>query len=205
VSASTAPMQLESDKIILPAGGSLPTPQIVLPGREKGIPTGNPTAVIKLHNPSLVEAPQGPDNAATPQVSSCSRRLKENGLVQHAARDADRREREVAAGRGSRRMELNSRDRNGAKRGKFDAEIADIVHSLTAYELAADLVVRASLAFDQDDLASGAREMRGNGAAGDAAPDDQRVDAVSHWRARSNRIAGRNARAASLKLLLRVI
>jgi hypothetical protein len=41
--------------------------------------------------------------------------------------------------------------------------------------------------------------MRGNGAAGDAAADDQRVDAVSHRRPRSNRIAGGNARAATLQ------
>jgi hypothetical protein len=44
------------------------------------------------------------------------------------------------------------------------------VHSFAADQLAADFVMEAGLAFDHDDLAPGAREVCGDGAASDAAP-----------------------------------
>src|SRR5579871_1866378 len=178
--SSHPPMQLEGDKIILAASGPLPAPQIVLPCRQKGVPRRNFAAVIKLRNPLLIKAEQRSDSATALQAGSAGRRLKENGFIQREARDADGREGKAAADRGTRRVDINGRKRHGAERGKFDAKSAKIVHSLAAYELAADFVMWAGIAFDQDDLASGTREVRGDSAAGDAAPDNQRVDDVRH-------------------------
>jgi hypothetical protein len=173
-------VQLEGDKIILAASGPLPAPEIVLPCRQKGVLGRNFAAVIKLRNPLLIKAAQRSDSATSLQVGSAGRRLKQNGFIQRAARDADGREGKAAADRGTRRVDIHGRERNGAKRGRFDAEAAKIVHSLAAYELTADFVMWAGLAFDQDDLAPGMREVRGDSAASNAAPDDQRMDYVRH-------------------------
>jgi hypothetical protein len=175
-----APVQLESDEIILVAGGPFPSPQIRLPGGQKGVPGCNFATVIKLDDPSVVKAPQGSDSATAPQIGSAGRRLTENVFVQQAARDADGRKRESAADRDPQCVDIHRQNRNGAKRGKINAQAAKIVYSLTAYELAANLIMWVGLSFDQDDLAPGMREVGGDGAASDAAADNQRMDRVCH-------------------------
>jgi hypothetical protein len=147
-----APVQLEGDEIILVAGGPFPSPQIKLPGREKGVPTCNFAAVIELHDPSFVKALQRSDSATAPQVGAAGRCLPENAFVQQAPRDAGGRKRKSAADRGARCLNVHGRNRNGAKRSKINAEAAKIVYSLAAYELAADFIMRVGLSFDQDDL-----------------------------------------------------
>jgi hypothetical protein len=72
-------------------------------------------------------------------------------------------------------MHIHGCNRNRAERGKIDAEAAKIVYGLAADELAANFVMGGRRAFEQDDLAPCARQMRGNGSTGDAAADDDRV------------------------------
>ena len=154
---SHAPVQFESDEIILIAGGAFPSPEIKFPGREKVVPGCNFAAVIEFHDPSFAKALQGSDSATSPQLGAADRRLPENAFVQQAARDADGRKRKSAADRTARCMDIHGRNRNGAKRSKINAEAFKIVYGLTAYELAADFIVWGGLSFDQDDLAPSTR------------------------------------------------
>jgi hypothetical protein len=196
---------LEGDEIILVAGGPFPSPEIKLPGREKGVPRCNFAAVIELNDPSFVKALQRSDSATAPQLGAAGRRLLENAFVQQAAGDAGGRKRKSAADRGARCMDSHRRNRNGAKRSKINAEAAKIVYSLTAYELAADFIVWFGLSFDQDDLVPCTCEMRGDGAASDAATDHQRMDRVCHRASALQRQSGfakHTVRAFSVALSL---
>jgi hypothetical protein len=76
-------------------------------------------------------------------------------------------------------IDVHSRNGNGAECRKIDAESAKVAYGFVAYELAANFVLRASLALDQNNLTSRAREMRGNSAAGDSTANDERL----HYRA----------------------
>jgi hypothetical protein len=63
-------------------------------------------------------------------------------------------------------------DGKGAERGHVDAEQVQVLKSLTAQELSANLMARGGLAFDQRDLPSPAGQRDSSGAACDATAED---------------------------------
>lgn len=78
-------MQLECDQIVLAAWRPLPSAEVVLAGRQKGVHGRKPAAVIKLGNPPLADAMQGSHRAITLQLGSHGRCSKEDGFVERAA------------------------------------------------------------------------------------------------------------------------
>jgi hypothetical protein len=173
-------VQLESDEIVVKAAGAPEAPEIVLAGGEKGVPAGDPAAVVEVSDPAALAAPERAHRAAAHEPAARRLRLMQHRLVKHTPRDADRRKRQGTGAPRAGAVELDGVDRDRPQRGRLDAETAQIVDGLKAHELATDLVAGRGLAFDDDGLAPGAREVGRDGAAGDAAPDHERVGERGH-------------------------
>jgi len=104
----------------------------------------------------------------------------ENHFVQYAAGDAEGGKRQRGGRHFTARVEPDGGNANGAECREIDAEVAEIECRLAADELAADFVVRTGFAFDQDHVAPRPGELRGRGAAGNAAADHQRLRVRVH-------------------------
>src|SRR5262249_54540994 len=94
-------------------------------------------------------------------------------LVEDAAREAARAERQRDLGALPAAMDAQVLDRDRSHRVHIDAELAEIGYRLDAEELAADPVVRGFRALDNDGRLAAPGEVAGSGGARDPAANDR--------------------------------
>ena len=126
---------------------------------------------------------QGLDRAPAPQLRTPCGCPLEDGFVQGAARKTESRKWQRRAGDDIGRAGPDAGDGAGVKCSQIDVQIAKLGGGRGADEFATNLVVRPALTLDHHDMPSGAGEIGGKRAAGDAAANDQRVSQkVAHVR-----------------------
>jgi len=113
------------------------------------------------------------DGCTAQDAASSSPGVLEQSLIENATGERQSLKRELFSDDPAARGEAESADGFRAEIARIDAELMEIVHGLTAEELAADFVVCGSLTLDQYDFPSGAGETNGgHGAGGTAAYDE---------------------------------
>ena len=108
---------------------------------------------------------------------------REQSFIKRGPRERDSAEKEEAMQPLFSPDDSRTLPNDGASKiERRDAGLVEIVDGFGAEELAADLVMRAGLLFQQHNLAPGGGEAQGNHGAGGPAPDDQVVNAARRWR-----------------------
>jgi len=142
----------------------------VLAYRQEGGAAARAPGLAEVGGPAVGHVRQLARPRAAPQVRSRRLGQLQQGLVQPPARQAEGGKGQGDAGLAAPSGQPGAGDGHGAETGQVDAEIAEIGRRLVADELAADFVVGAALALQQDDLAARPGQQDGRrGACGSAA------------------------------------
>jgi hypothetical protein len=80
-----APVLLESEEVVLPAGSPFPAAQVMLAGCEKRVARDNVFAAVERRDPALGVAAQCAHGCAAPHLDAARRRSRQQRLIEDAA------------------------------------------------------------------------------------------------------------------------